>query len=626
MSVRLIASDGIGTAVPRTYISDMSLFTERPHLIESGSYELHCQVSSTLLNAFLEKVYNDSANLDITTDNFEQLQDLANELGFSKLDGPLRAFAARHSVVTLRTLEERVNTFELDIARFDGALGDIEDIVEQQRTTLRDHIDMHELLDADLTRLKSKIAKYEEVFDFIQRQLGELAEQNIFERVRALEEHAQMQVPVNKASTERSHETSPKKEQVLTQFAKRSDNESLSSNLERLKGKVRQMSAEDAPATVFSKSDPGRAKPVPPREFVYDQVRPLEGIIAHLTREGGGNVYYKGIVSVTASSVYDNNRSRYNPKNVFDLGTDSAYISKNEKDSWICCDFKDRRVIPTSYSMRSYFGGPGACHLKSWLLEGSKDGTENSWKEIDRRDNNSDMNTKHVTRNFKISRVPSEGFRFIRLKQTGKNHYGDHCLSLTSFEIFGTLREKRSPQAPPKGELVRQSSAASLVKQGREFGYVHPGLDGIVAHLTRECGGNVHDKGIVSVTASSVSTFPPKNAVDLGTGSEYQSNEEKDVWLCYDFKGRSVIPKSYSLRSNNGRSGPGGEYHKSWVIEVSNDDSSWREIDRRDCDLNGAYKISRVPSEGVRFFRIRMTGPPCQIRIVSMELFGTLFE
>ena len=28
-------------------------------------------------------------------------------------------------------------------------------------------------------------------------------------------------------------------------------------------------------------------------------------------------------------------------------------------------------------------------------------------------------------------------------------------------------------------------------------------LDGIIAHLTRQCGGNVHDKGIVNVTASS---------------------------------------------------------------------------------------------------------------------------
>lgn len=194
-------------------------------------------------------------------------------------------------------------------------------------------------------------------------------------------------------------------------------------------------------------------------------------------------------------------------------------------------------------------------------------------------------------------------------------------------------------KAPSKVEPVRQPPAtpdsknakdqpARVPKQTREFAYVHPGLDGIVAHLTREGGGNVHDKGMVNVTASSVSGFPPKNAADLGTSSEYQSGEQKGTWLCYDFKDRRVIPASYSLRSNNGRSGPAGEHRKSWVIEVSNDGTgnSWTEIDRRDCDLNGAYKISRVPSEGMRFFRIRMTGQPCQIRIVSMELFGTLFE
>ena len=32
-----------------------------------------------------------------------------------------------------------------------------------------------------------------------------------------------------------------------------------------------------------------------------------------------------------------------------------------------------------------------------------------------------------------------------------------------------------------------------------------PKLGGIIAHLTRECGGNVRDSGIVNVTARSVS-------------------------------------------------------------------------------------------------------------------------
>ena len=77
--------------------------------------------------------------------------------------------------------------------------------------------------------------------------------------------------------------------------------------------------------------------------FVYDSSKPLEGVIAHLTRECGGNVHNKGIVNVTASSV--NNDGSHQPKNAAYLGTDSIYCSKDEKDTWICYDFKERRVI-----------------------------------------------------------------------------------------------------------------------------------------------------------------------------------------------------------------------------------------------------------------------------------------
>jgi hypothetical protein len=44
--------------------------------------------------------------------------------------------------------------------------------------------------------------------------------------------------------------------------------------------------------------------------------------------------------------------------------------------------------------------------------------------------------------------------------------------------------------------------------------------DGIIAYLTRECGGNVHDRGVVYVTGyTSFSKNVAKNAVDLKTNS-----------------------------------------------------------------------------------------------------------
>ena len=154
-------------------------------------------------------------------------------------------------------------------------------------------------------------------------------------------------------------------------------------------------------------------------------------------RECGGNVHDKGIVNVTASSVY----SSCHPKGAVDLGTNSTYVSNNENDSWICYDFKERRMIPKSYSVRSNGFWPGRNHLKSWVIEVSNDGS--SWTEIDRRDNNNDLHGKYATANFRISMVPSEGIRFFRLRQIGwgnciglARHRVRVPLQITSLEIF----------------------------------------------------------------------------------------------------------------------------------------------------------------------------------------------
>ena len=71
-------------------------------------------------------------------------------------------------------------------------------------------------------------------------------------------------------------------------------------------------------------------------------------------------------------------------------------------------------------------------------------------------------------------------------------------------------------------------------------------FSGIIHHLTETCGGNVHDKGIVEVTASSAS--------ELDNLENYQQNS----WLKYDFKEKKIHPTKYSIRSRH------------WAIEGSN--------------------------------------------------------
>ena len=131
------------------------------------------------------------------------------------------------------------------------------------------------------------------------------------------------------------------------------------------------------------------------------------------------------------------------PENVVDLGSDSCFYSNDSPNSWICYDFGGRRVTPTSYSIRShpYWGDEN--YPKSWVLEVSNDGSEGSWKAVDSREDNNDLNDKLVTCNFAISAPPSVAFRFVRLRQTGKNHCpdleGSDVLAIGSLELFGAL-------------------------------------------------------------------------------------------------------------------------------------------------------------------------------------------
>ena len=346
-------------------------------------------------------------------------------------------------------------------------------------------------------------------------------------------------------------------------------------------------------------------------ESVCNKWKPLDGIIARLTRVCGGNVHEKGVVTVTASS---GRRLR----NAVDLGSNSEFCSKDSPNSWICYDFGGRRMTPTSYSIRSCRDQRGA-HPKSWVLEVSNDGSEGLWEVVDSREDNSDLNDSFVTCTFAISAPPSGAFRFVRLRLTGKNHEGNDSLCICALELFGELTDIPRPVAAP-GEFP--------------FYDMRP-LDGSIAHLTRECGGNVHEKGIVKVTASSCWDGKPENVVDVELNKEFRSNDSRNSWICYDFGGQRMTPTSYSIRSCGWE--PGSFHPRSWVLEVSNDGSegSWEVVDFRENnnELNDKrvtrnFAISAPPSGVFRFVRLRQTGVNHkgnnQLAICALELFGAL--
>jgi hypothetical protein len=145
-----------------------------------------------------------------------------------------------------------------------------------------------------------------------------------------------------------------------------------------------------------------------------------------------------------------------------------------------------------------------------------------------------------------------------------------------------------------------------------QFPFTSDPLSGLISHLTTKCGGNVHDKGAVEITASSPESGAPWSTADLGTNSYFHSKNEPGEWICWDFKALRIEPTHYTIRTWNAI--PNSYHLKSWAVEGSDDGASWTEIDQREnnSDLNDRLAVKTFAiarSESFRRIRLRQTGP-----------------
>jgi hypothetical protein len=132
-------------------------------------------------------------------------------------------------------------------------------------------------------------------------------------------------------------------------------------------------------------------------------------------------------------------------------------------------------------------------------------------------------------------------------------------------------------------------------------------LDGMISYLTKKHGGNVQEKGIVTITSKSVYNDDPmyalKHVADLTSDSGFWSKDEPGQWVCWDFREMRVRPTHYTIRA---------DCLKSWVVEGSLDGSSWTEIDWQTDNQHfmgtntASFAVSK-PAE-FRFIRLTQTG------------------
>jgi hypothetical protein len=184
-----------------------------------------------------------------------------------------------------------------------------------------------------------------------------------------------------------------------------------------------------------------------------------------------------------------------------------------------------------------------------------------------------------------------------------------------------TAAPKPSPFLSPKSQNV-QTRVEIPMKSPNS-------LDGIISYLTKKHGGNVHEKGIVSITSKSLgdSQSAPADVADLTSDHRFRSKDGPGQWICWNFHEMRLCPTDYTMRASQPRS---------WVVEGALDDGKWTEIDRQ-TDTPGFYRsgspiASFAVSKPAEFRLIRLTltdkrytGDRCLI-LHAVEFFGSLSE
>ena len=168
----------------------------------------------------------------------------------------------------------------------------------------------------------------------------------------------------------------------------------------------------------------------------------FKGIIHYLTEKCGGNVSDKGVVAVTSSSICSDkgkDQDVFLPRNAVDFNDKSKnFVSRDLPDSWLLYDFKERKVRPTNYSIRSRANIK--CHNpKNWVIEGSNSGSHGDWEILDTQVDVSVLDGLDLVHTFDVKSDSDESFRFLRIRQNGKNHSGQNYFIICALEYYGYL-------------------------------------------------------------------------------------------------------------------------------------------------------------------------------------------
>jgi hypothetical protein len=178
-------------------------------------------------------------------------------------------------------------------------------------------------------------------------------------------------------------------------------------------------------------------------EFTYSSDFDTNGLLHWIGTQGGcakyANPHKQGFVFATMSTIH-----KGNPENIVE-NTPAGYpnYTKNDKKSWVMIDLgPHRRFIPNTYSIRHGSQGVGNA-MRNWDFEGKMEETS-EWVLLKRHTDDQTMTDgRGATASWALevqqAAIDSTGYRFFRIKQTGKNSGGNDCLFCSGIELYGVL-------------------------------------------------------------------------------------------------------------------------------------------------------------------------------------------
>jgi hypothetical protein len=333
----------------------------------------------------------------------------------------------------------------------------------------------------------------------------------------------------------------------------------------------------------------------------------------------------ESIKSIYNIYQYYNNNGQYGIiKNVIeydDIAEEIDFIRKNFED--MKEEIKEFRLEELVYILTK-----GEISIES---------EDTMWDIIKERIQDLKRKSNNIMKNNKNETLRRILLGSIQIKNLNQKNFQEYIEEIEAEDVIPNQKEESYIWNQIQEILINQTIITENIEKSDSIEHKDGNnFDGIIMYLEKKFGNDIHQQGIICITASSNNSHnKPEQVIDYNwhdvTGW-YSNPKNPGEWWQINFKTMKVKMSGYSLKTFSGRK---GSYHlKNWVIEGRNDEEEWEEIDRQDNDdLNGSFKQKyyslQEKTKPYQYFRIKTLGKDHYglthyLSLLNVEIYGEL--